>query len=268
MSDEAARDDDLRAAFDALRDETRDEGAPPAATLRRVLGSARVRTRRRLLLWKVGLPIAAVLAVSSAWAAASGRFTDTVSASVQTNCERVLEALAQAPIAAPPPRGSGFVAPTIADAADSADPVPVAPALTTTAVARVDAAHSSNERVSTPSAPPSSASISGPAPARSSVAAAAPAPDRDLLAEDKSAFEAAYRASASGTPAVAVAAWDRYLAAHPDGRFVPEARYARAVALARAGDKGAAREALREFASGEPGSYRHEDAVQLIDKLK
>lgn len=94
------------------------------------------------------------------------------------------------------------------------------------------------------------------------------ASERDPLAEDKSAFEAAYRVYASGTPAAAVAAWDRYLAAHPTGRFVPEARYARAVALARSGDKPAAREALKEFANGEAGSYRREDAVELIDKLQ
>jgi len=44
-----------------------------------------------------------------------------------------------------------------------------------------------------------------------------------------------------------------------------EARYARAVALARNGQKDAARDALREFANGE---YRHDDAIKLLDKLQ
>lgn len=283
MSDES-RDDDLRAAFDALRVETRDDvvedGPAPSATLRRVLGSARASTRRRFLVWKLGLPIAAALAVSSAWAAASGRFTDTVSASVRTNGDRVLEALARAHAPAPLALDSALAAPPVledpanadnAGSADIADSPSAAPALTTTAVARVDTESPSDERAPAPSSDPVPSSrtmVDRPATAPPAGSATAAASGSDALAADKTAFEAAYRASTSGTPADAVTAWDRYLAAHPDGRFVPEARYARAVALARAGDKSGAREALREFASGEPGSYRREDAVQLIDKLK
>src|SRR5690606_9995452 len=42
----------------------------------------------------------------------------------------------------------------------------------------------------------------------------------------------------------ALRAWDDYLAAYPKGRFAPEARYNRALALVRLGRRDEAREAL------------------------
>jgi TolA-binding protein len=102
------------------------------------------------------------------------------------------------------------------------------------------------------------------------MAAADPASSADApnpLAEDKADFQAAYRVHASGAPAAAVDAWNDYLAKHPRGRFVPEARYARAVALVRSGQRSAARDALRPFADAKPGGYRREDARQLLETL-
>jgi len=104
--------------------------------------------------------------------------------------------------------------------------------------------------------------------------AATAASARSGLAEDKAAYEAAYRVHAGAKPndsaaaKAAVAAWDSYLAKHPKGRFVPEAKYARAVALARAGNRDEAREALRSFAEGEQGEYRRDDARELLDAMK
>jgi hypothetical protein len=68
-------------------------------------------------------------------------------------------------------------------------------------------------------------------------------------------------------PKRAVEAWDRYLARSRDGRFVPEARYNRALALVRLGRKAEAADALRPFADGAFGDYHRADARTVIDAL-
>lgn len=70
-------------------------------------------------------------------------------------------------------------------------------------------------------------------------------------------------------PQAALDAWDRYLAAAgPNGRFVLEARYNRALSLIRLGRKSAAAEALRPFANGDYGNYRRDEATQLLQSLE
>jgi TolA-binding protein len=66
----------------------------------------------------------------------------------------------------------------------------------------------------------------------------------------------------------ALAGWDAYLAAYPHGRFVPEARYNRAIALVRLGRRDEARAALQPFADGTFGGYRQSEARQLLDALE
>ena len=66
----------------------------------------------------------------------------------------------------------------------------------------------------------------------------------------------------------ALAGWDAYLAAHPRGRFAPEARYNRALALFRLGRRDEARDALRPFADGTFDGYRQKEAQQLLDAMK
>ena len=51
------------------------------------------------------------------------------------------------------------------------------------------------------------------------------------------------------------------------GRFAPEARYNRAIALARLGRSTEATAALHPFAEGLHGSYRQADAACLRDAL-
>jgi len=68
-------------------------------------------------------------------------------------------------------------------------------------------------------------------------------------------------------PVRALAAWDRYLAAAPSGRFVPEARYNRALALIRAGRELEAKRELEAFANGTYGGYRRDEARALLDAI-
>jgi len=69
-------------------------------------------------------------------------------------------------------------------------------------------------------------------------------------------------------PRAALAAWDRYLASEPRGRFALEARYNRAISLVRLGRRGAALAALRPFAEGAYRGYRQREARQLIEALE
>ena len=68
-------------------------------------------------------------------------------------------------------------------------------------------------------------------------------------------------------PAGALAAWNRYLAAYPSGRFAIEARYNRALCLVRLDRSDEARAALVPFAEGRHGEYRRREAVALIEAL-
>jgi len=78
----------------------------------------------------------------------------------------------------------------------------------------------------------------------------------------KEAHEAHF---ATRDPARALAAWDAYLAAYPNGRFAPEARYNRALCLFRLGRRDEARDALIPIAKGE---YRKREAQKLLDALQ
>ncbi len=153
------------------------------------------------------------------------------------------------------------------------------------------------------SAAVASASITGPAPARQPTAAGAvasrahgaggpsehdspttagtasagsssddpvagPAP-ADTADPDLAAYREAHRTHFVQRDArAALAAWDAYLAAHPRGSFVVEARYNRALCLVRLGRHDAARQALAPFAAGDVGGgYRRADASALLDAL-
>ena len=92
-----------------------------------------------------------------------------------------------------------------------------------------------------------------------------PAGANDGAGDEALAYERAHRAHFfAASPGQALAAWDAYLAAYPRGTFAPEARYNRALCLARVGRFTAAAEALRPFAAGRFGGYRRREACTLL----
>lgn len=99
-----------------------------------------------------------------------------------------------------------------------------------------------------------------PAPPPASAASAPPSDPADDLYRE--AHELHFR---GGSPQASVAAWDKYLAAAPSGRFALEARFNRAVALLRAGRREEGLAALAPFAEGKLGGYRKDEAKRLLD---
>lgn len=240
----STRDDDLAQAFRAVRDRYDGSHHESDATLRRVLVATRQQSRtRRLTRWVV-LPLAATLAASTAWAGATGRLSPAIATMLDAmrgehpSPTPDLSALAtpQPPTSiAPPPPAVVAEDPTPTPAPET--PVPVA------------------EKA--PLAPPSASTRI----VQTTPIASAPDPNAPL-------FEEAHRIHfTEHDPARALAAWDRYLAAAPRGRFAPEARYNRALSLVRLGRHAEAKTALTAFASGTYGEYRRADAKALLEAL-
>lgn len=97
------------------------------------------------------------------------------------------------------------------------------------------------------------------------VAVASAPPEED---EDNRLYESAHRAHfRAQDPARALALWDAYLAGMPEGRFVAEARYNRALCFVRLGRVAEARAALAPFARGSFGAYRQSEARRLLSLL-
>jgi hypothetical protein len=228
--------DPLASAGRALR-EMHDGSSPDGAlTRQRVLAKEALRRRRRRVFAAAWLPLAAVLAISSAWAAVSERVPGLVA-----------RLRGQPPTTVRAPRAS----PPIEPATTSAAPPPIEP----------------------PSAPSAAASTLRPsipivtAPVRSS----SPAPQTPAIPKpdlEEALYSATHRAHfVAHDPAAALRAWDAYLASYPAGRFGLEARYNRALSLVRLGRTDEARTALAPFADGRSGGYRQAEAQSLLDAL-
>jgi hypothetical protein len=83
------------------------------------------------------------------------------------------------------------------------------------------------------------------------------------------AYGRAHRAHFEGAaPERALGAWDDYLRLYPRGTFQPEARFNRAICLARLRRFTQAERALRPFADGRFGGYRRAEAEQLLAWLR
>lgn len=256
---------DLRDAFRAVREGFDGEHPEPDVTLNRALFRARALDRKRRVARWVFLPAAAALVASTAWAGVTGRLAPAVRSVVESlHSERVSEPPAPAPIAAPPAPTPAVAEepPPVATAEPEAEPEPAPAAPPPSAPAPAPARTLAAAPAAASAAPFAAASAPAPAPAPvPTTTASTPDPNAALFAE-------AHRLHFTDKdPARALAAWDRYLAAAPNGRFAPEARYNRALALVRLGRHAEAKRELEAFANGTYGEYRREDARALLTAL-
>jgi tetratricopeptide (TPR) repeat protein len=252
---DAGRDDEtgtLDAAIAATKRHFQGASEHADATELRILTAARQRTRPRRALWLA--PIAAAFVISAAFAGEIGtRLADLG--------QRIFGRTAAQPISPAP------AAPAPAAAAASSAPVASsAPAavgeLSEPAVPEAVPMPSATSPVPR-STPPPAAPASAPSASATAADASSAAPD------DLALYKQAHRAHfEEQNYARALAGWDQYLARAPRGTFALEARYNRAIALQRLGNRAAAIEALQPFADGAYGRYRQEEARQLIEQSR
>jgi hypothetical protein len=251
--------DPLDLASRALRDVAEAEPAVVAASRARVLAAAGATRTRRLRVVRALLPIAAVLALSSAWASMHAGGPRAWSGMHPSDEGRTVEAPSQGRRASVVAAGAASVPPAPAPAASSAwlaDGTPPIPVVPVELLARAPTAGAQR------AAPPVRSGIAS----QTTAAAAETGDSRD--AQDLALYEAGHRAHFVDRDwGEALRAWDAYLAAEPDGRFVLEARYNRAIALVRLGHTAEARLALAPFARGQYGEYRMREAREILEAL-
>jgi len=211
------------------------------ATRARVMtGLHQTRVRRRTR-WAFLLPIAASFVAVSAWGAASGQ-----ARVVLDRLERFVGVIPAAPSNAKPAPRKPLASPALS--APTPDPATHAP---------------SPELAPTPPIVVAEATPVRPAVSASASAARAERADPTLAL-----YRVAHAAHfVDRDPARALAAWDAYLSAAPNGQFAPEARYNRALSLVRLGRRQEARSALEPFANGAYGDYRKAEASALLERF-
>lgn len=237
-------DDLLDRATRALRDESRVEPRDLEATRARLLADVQ-RTRRhrsRVLQWAI--PIAAVLALGTAYAAATGKLRTWVMSNRPTTVS------SSAPLAsAATPRPPTVVATVASPSVEEPAPVPSV--------------------VASASAPPIVASAAAPPSAAATIVVAPSTSASDAMSADLAAYRRAHALHfVEKRWDAALDAWNAYLSSNPKGTFALEARYNRAICLVKLGRKAEARVALTPFADGlVGGGYRQTEAKALLDAL-
>jgi hypothetical protein len=287
-------DDDLKAAFRSVRDAYDGTHEEANLALQRALFHTRTRGRRQRLTRWVVLPIAAVLAASTAWAGVTGKLTPALhsvldsfhaehapprppanlpshAANTPASDPSAMASTVTPPASnelatsSPPPSSSASDVPSEVppSIAPSAAPIATAPPTVASVSTSPSVAHGS----------PSPSSAAQQAPSHTTEPSAgkeaiAPAPSASAADPHATLFAEAHRLHfIERDPARALAAWERYIAVAPNGRFSPEARYNRALALVRLGRTTEARRELEPFANGTYGSYRRDEARALLDAL-
>ncbi len=238
-------DDLLKAATRALQEETTDDDATDGRFTRaRVMASLHQSKLKRRTRLAFILPIAACLAAGTAWGAATGRLpamfhaiSEAVSFGSKPSAPKGLQSKSPTQSAAPLAQK---------DQAPPAD-----------GVATPDASPAGSVK-------PESAKVEPAVSAKATPALSSSAAFQDA---DGDLYRLAHEAHfASHDYARALAGWDAYLKAAPNGRLATEARYNRAICLLRLGRDAEARQALEPFASGKMG-YRQNEARELLDEL-
>jgi TolA-binding protein len=263
--------DRLERALRATRERETGESPDADATLRRILASRRAAK----LVWvrraRVWIPIAAVLAFTTAALARWGSLGSV--RALLTGAAPTPAVVAPMPASAPAPATEPGIAPEPTPEPEAAPtPTPTATATVTATVATEPAPGAARSSPRTHALPVAVASSLPPVtgsdtaqpapPAAASPAAAAPSDD------DADAYGRAHRLHFdSSDPAAALAAWDDYLARFPAGRFAPDARYNRAIDLIKLRRYGEARIGLQPFADGALGGYHRDDARALLRSI-
>lgn len=293
----------LRKAAQAMRAERTGHAAGSGFTRARILNDLRAQRKKRSRWWRIGFPIGIILAGTTAWASASGKWPDVwVNVSTLLNLPLTDNGASERSLATakshatPKPRlpGAKDSAPSLAPA----EPAPAdlaAAEVAATAVAATEVAQAEMPPPATtaepapvaggagalPAARVAAKSTRGPKSTRAERAELTPehagTPTAHAVAEPlPAALEAEIQAFRKaddlyrrvGDLRAAVSAYREYTRSYPAGRFVPEAKYNSALALLELGRTTEARTLLRPFADGAYGSYRQSAAQKLLDALE
>jgi len=246
--------DRVTQAARAVRHTTSGEESGAACFTRaRVLAAVRQRRRRRVLNFSFGIPLAAILTGSLAWAASGQNLTHLVhylSATLKSgDAEPVPQAVARKPTARRAPPVASHPHPPASTPPSSLEAATIEPTRTAAPPAEQGATQTS-------SAAHVSRAASGPAGA-------------ELTERELHLYEVAHHAHFFDKNwSAALAAWQAYLRSHPRGRFSQEAEYNRALCLVRLGRTDQALSALRPFARGSAGNYRQREARELVERIE
>lgn len=266
--------DVLVRAARALREAHGGQREGSGFTRARIMNTVHHERRRRTLRWAIFSPIASVLLVGSAWAQSSGKWPVIWRAVTSVFVAEPAPAPAptsQLPVRRDPPRAAlPPPAPASVDAgSDTADDPAPAPsdepeveAVRAEPPARAESTRRRRPRSSEPTR--RSRQPKEEAPDLGAPEPGAPEPERE---RELGRFRAAHDLHFKGRARDAIEAYARYLREFPDGRFVPEARYAMALDQIKLGNPAAAREALEPFAEGRYGNYRRREALELLEAL-
>lgn len=267
---------DLERATQALREDYDGTTPQPARTRARIFLSLHEGRHRRRVRWWFGVPLAVIFAGSTAFAGARGDlsslFTFVTSSFRSWTEDEPLEAPKPLPGAqktkATPAKTPLVSKPEEAHPSDEAEET----AESDEEKAFPKAASEPEEMTSTPSprarafGPPASSSTRArKAPDARSAAPGSESKEARHLDLYRRAHEAHFQERDCER---GLLAYDRYLAADPRGRLVPEAQYNRALCLVRLGRREPARRALEPFAAGKYGRYRQREAQELLEALR
>jgi hypothetical protein len=237
-------DDRLSEAVRALREETSCLTGAGELTRARIMASVRETRRQRMRAVMIVVPLAAVLVAGTALATATGKMPEAWQRLWTGLTERAEEPSKGVPVGGPQGQPDPEQAPAPEpDAAVEGEAIDLA-------------------KPGEPKAG-ATAGVSGRGPGAS---VSAPLPRKD--SDPQELYREAHRAHfQQGDCVAAIAAYERYLAAAPRGRFAAEASYNRALCLVRAGRTPEAKAALQPFAEGRHGGYRRAEAQALLDAL-
>lgn len=268
-------DDLLRRAAQALREESESGDAGERFTRARVMAGLQQNAGRRRLRLAFALPLAACFAAATAFGM-KGQTTriwhEVTEALGITHTEPAPRTkTSAAPRSAPKPieKPAPVEAPVLEAPAVEAPPAPEPQPATPPEAPPVapSAVHAPRLERTAPVAPVTPSRAAEPAPAPAPVDPPPNLPEANDPAHEL--YRVAHQAHfVEHDFASALRAWDAYLAAAPNGRFAPEARYNRALCLVRLGRKDDAERALRPFADGSYGTYRRDEAKALIEALQ